>query len=261
MNLKKSFLAIVWLIFLGECVHSFQSPASAEAALAFGQYGNGGWAAGSAYNAASRAEAMSTAMRNCNARGFNCSIRVTFHDSCLAYAVQDSGNGWRSATNSNRDAAWTDALTGCAQMGLSCTLREAFCDNVSEERLRFEAAQRAEQTKRNYEAFLQQWQACFGQSVLLTELNVRIAKCDQAVTYSNVSNSDQARLLAQRQSLYTARNRANEEEQQRYREAQQRRQHVAEEARESFLQQWQACFGQSALVTDLSLRISNVIKP
>ncbi len=131
-----AFLVLIFVVALQP------SKSFSEAAFAFGQWGNGGWTYGSAYNHRTQSEAQIAAMNTCNQGGYNCAIRGNFRKTCFAIAVQDNSNGWSTGIHSDPDVANRQALMGCARMGLSCTTREEFCDNVSEAEVR--AAEQAE---------------------------------------------------------------------------------------------------------------------
>ncbi len=107
-----------------------------EGAFAYGQYGNGGWSAGTSWNYETKAEASDVAMRNCNARGPNCRIQTTFHETCFAYAMQDGSNGWGTGFGPTGGDASQQALRTCQQYGVRCYVAEQFCDNVSEDGIR-----------------------------------------------------------------------------------------------------------------------------
>ncbi len=100
----------------------------ADGAIAFGEYGEGGWASGYASNTLTEADARTTAMVNCNARGYNCIVRSTFKDTCAALAVQDGGNGWAISLSENPDLAQADVQQRCHSYGLPCSIQTVFCD-------------------------------------------------------------------------------------------------------------------------------------
>jgi hypothetical protein len=174
------------------------SKSFSEAAFAFGQWGNGGWAFGSIYNQRTQSEAQIAAMKACNQRGYNCAIRGNFRKTCFALAVQDTNNGWHTGVHDSPAVANQQALTGCTRMGLSCTIRESFCDTVSEaENL---AAEQAE-----YQQYVQNWKGCFGQ-VVVSSSNEQINFCDYALRFPRAIQSDRTELLKQKTALITARN-------------------------------------------------------
>ena len=173
------------------------SESFSEAAYAFGQWGNGGWAYGSAYNHRTQSEARIAAMNTCNQRGYNCAIRDNFRKMCFAIAVQDNNNGWGTGYG-DPDVANRQALLSCTKMGLSCSIREEFCDSVSEAEII--AAEQAE-----YQQFSQNWNVCFGQAAT-GSLNEQINHCDYALTFPRVQSADRSKLVKQRDAVIAARN-------------------------------------------------------
>lgn len=108
------------------------SDARSEGALAFGQFGNGGWAAGTAFNYPTMAEAEAAALARCSAQGAACEIRQAFQEICFAYAVQKHGNGWGGSSAPTEQEARSNALQTCHKHGLRCTVRESGCDTLRE---------------------------------------------------------------------------------------------------------------------------------
>jgi hypothetical protein len=213
----------------------------AEGAFAFGQYGNGGWASGTAYNHRTEAEAQITAMNNCNARGYNCSIRVTFRNTCFALAVQNNGSGFGYSFHSDINRARNDALARCAQYGLSCSVNTTFCDTVSEAAIREaeqEAARRREAAIREaeqetarrqnaeYQEYVRRWHICFDGSISEGGLNNQISLCNQALSFPRASVDDRTKLTQRRDNLILAR----ENRERSARDAQERSRLAAEEA-------------------------------
>jgi Domain of unknown function (DUF4189) len=188
--------ALLVLLFL---IALQPSKSFSEAAFAFGQWGNGGWAYGSAYNHRTQSEAQIAAMNACNQRGYNCAIRGSFRKTCFAIAVQDSNNGWGTGTHGDRDVANRQALLGCARMGLSCAIREEFCDNVSEAEIR-----EAEQAE--YRQYLQLWDVCYGK-VAGNSVDHQITGCDYALLSPRASQTDRNNLLNRRGMLVDFKNR------------------------------------------------------
>jgi hypothetical protein len=174
------------------------SKSFSEAAFAVGQWGNGAWASGSAYNYRTRSEAEIAAMNSCNQRGYNCSIRTTFRKACFALASQDGGSGWQTGIHSNPDEANRYALLNCAKGGLRCTICEEFCDTLSEAEL--VAAGQAE-----YQQFVQNWNVCFGRDATASS-NQQISHCDYALTFRQAQPADRGQLVKQRDALIAARN-------------------------------------------------------
>ena len=164
--------ALLGLIFF---VAVQPSESFSEAAYAFGQWGNGGWAYGSAYNHRTQSEAQIAAMNTCNQRGYNCAIRDNFRKMCFAIAVQDNNNGWGTGYG-DPDVANRQALLSCAKMGLSCSIREEFCDSVSEAEV--QAAEQAE-----YQQYVQNWNVCFGRVVTGGSLDDQMNYCDYALRF------------------------------------------------------------------------------
>jgi len=117
--------------FFGLLVIQTQN-AFSEGSFAYGQYGNGAWAAGTSWNYKTEREAQNTAMSNCNSRGYNCQILTTFRNTCFAYAVQNDGSGFGSGFGKTQREARNVALSGCHQYGMACSVRESFCDTIQE---------------------------------------------------------------------------------------------------------------------------------
>jgi Domain of unknown function (DUF4189) len=230
--------ALLVLIFL---IALQPSKSFSEAAFAFGQWGNGGWAYGSAYNHRTQSEAQIAAMNTCNQRGYDCAIRGSFRKTCFAIAVQDSNSGFGTATHGDPDVANRQALVGCARMGLSCSIREEFCDNVSEAEIR--ASEQAE-----YQQYVQNWNVCFGK-VATDNLNEQINYCDYALTFPRANQTDRSELLKQRGSLTATRDqRAAIDDQVQKQEQEQF--HLYE-------LRWQHCFDLSAPVSRLDGQIAS----
>ncbi|HWX86493.1 MAG TPA: DUF4189 domain-containing protein [Xanthobacteraceae bacterium] len=175
-----------------------------EAALAFGQYGNGAWASGTAYDYRTVAEAQSSAMNSCNARGYNCSIQVTFRKSCIALAVQSngSGNGWQ--VHQDLSVAQSTALRRCASYGQPCSIKAAFCDNVSEQEIRAAEAESQRRQKEEYQEYFRHWRQCFDGTTFANDRDSQVSNCNQALGYPHASYEDRNKLIQQRDNLLSA---------------------------------------------------------
>ena len=232
------------------CVVALQPNKSfSEAAFAFGQWDNGGWASGPVFNYRTQAEAEIAAMNSCNQVGYNCSILARFRKLCFALAVQDGNNGFSYRTNINADTAERDALTSCVSMGRPCSLRARFCDSVSEAEVR--AAEEAE-----YQQYVQQWYACFGRGSTLDE---QINNCDYALNFRRASQNDRNQLLQRRSSLFSLRN-----QQIAAAQAAADAQKAAADARAQeefhmYQLRWQHCFDLSALVSRIDGQIHAIM--
>ena len=119
--------------FLLVCFVAMQPTRSnSEAAFALGRYRTSDWAFGMAHNRLTQAEAETAAVNDCRRRNQDCSVRLTFRDTCFAFAVQTSDNGVTTGLNDDIVEAKREALANCAMLGTSCSVRGAFCDNVIE---------------------------------------------------------------------------------------------------------------------------------
>lgn len=211
-------------------------PASvfAEAAVAFGQYGLGEWASGSARNMPSSEEAQSAAISSCSARGANCVVVKTFNKSCIAVAAQDGDNEFSVRVNRDLNAARGSALAACEESGLPCMIAEAFCDNVSEAEI--VAAERRKNEEENKE-FQEQLHSCFAASTGERDASGAIAACDQAATFPRLQPSDRIKLTQQRSNLVALQEslrqkQAREEQESRERMAREQKDRAQQEQRE-----------------------------
>jgi hypothetical protein len=233
--------------FLLICFVAMQpSNTLSEAAFAVGEWGNGAWASGSAYNYRTQSEAAAAAMNACNQRAYNCSIRTTFRKACFALASQDGGSAWQTGIHINPDAANRYALVTCAKWGLQCTIREEFCDNVSEAEVR--AAEEAE-----YRQYVQQWYACFGRAGTLDE---QINNCDYALNFPRASQDDRNNLVRQRSAVIAARSQELANAQAAL-DAQKAANARAQEEFHMYELRWQHCFDLSAPVTRIDDQITS----
>lgn len=226
MSNRSQGLTHGWAIAILFCVIAMQPTRGfAEAAVAFGQYGQGEWTSGSGHNYRTSAEAQSAAMTACNARGYNCAILKTFNNTCVAVAAQDGDNDYAYRFNRDLAAARQAALSACQTKGLPCTIAEALCDNVSEAE-----GQVAEQQKLSErEEYLKQWRACFSNAQADAELAASILACDQAGSYIGAVPDDRKKLARRRASFAMQR---EELQQKREREAREEQRRIEQERRE-----------------------------
>jgi len=172
-----------------------------EASFAFGQYGDGGWASGTAYNRTTQSEAQSAAMNTCNQNGYNCSLRRSFRNTRFALAVHDNGNAWGFSTNNDMASARREALLTCVKGAATCSIREAFCDNVSEAAVRAAAQAEAQRQQAEYNEYVRNWTLCFAGSPTGGDEVNQIAYCDRALDFPRTNDADRNDLLQQRQRL------------------------------------------------------------
>jgi hypothetical protein len=240
----------VWVGFLLICFVAMQpSKTLSEAAFAVGEWGNGAWASGSAYNYRTQSEAAAAAMNSCNQRGYNCSIRTTFRKACFALASQDGGSGWQTGIHTDPDVANRYALVTCAKWGLQCTIREEYCDNVSEAEVL--AAEQAE-----YQQYVQNWKGCFGQ-VAVSSSNEQINFCNSALSFSRASQDDRNNLVRQRSAVIAAHNQELANKAQAALNAENAANARAQEAFHIYELRWQHCFDLSAPVSRIDDQITS----
>jgi hypothetical protein len=105
--------------------------AHSEAAFAIGQRGDGlGWAY--SYNVPTKADAERNALIKCRRENDNCSIILTFRNTCFAFAVQDTGKGWGTDLGIDLSSVRFGAQLRCASTESSCSIRDELCDSVVE---------------------------------------------------------------------------------------------------------------------------------
>jgi hypothetical protein len=197
----------------------------AEASLAFGQWGNGGFAWSAPYNYRTQAEAQAAAMNGCNARGYNCSVRVSFRNVCFALAIQNGGNGFAWSTRPNVATAQADALARCNSSNVSCSIQSSYCDNVSEEATRAAEQESARQQSADYQKYAGHWQQCFLGG---GDGTAQSLACNLALNYPRASYEDRTKLLQRRDVLVATREAMRVQREQEVRLAQEHNRLAAE---------------------------------
>lgn len=140
----------------------FYATAHGEGVIVFGRWPNGSPFCLYNLNFSSKYEAVEAAMSACRAQAFNCRVDTTFHNSCIALAVNARG-GCYYQTHPERHEAHNGALRRCAQGRIDCWIHGSGCDNVDE----LEATRR-EEARRQAEEMREREQARVHEQDLLT---------------------------------------------------------------------------------------------
>lgn len=107
------------------------SVAYAEGAVVFGRWPNGSTFCIVNFNHPTKNEAIDAAMAACADRAFNCRLEATFHNSCIAIAVNRRG-GCAYEIHPQKHEAHNGALRRCAKWRINCWIDGSACDAVDE---------------------------------------------------------------------------------------------------------------------------------
>ena len=111
---------------------SIASAAAAEGVIVAGRLPNGTPYLNFNYNFQTRQEAISTGLNNCQMSGaYNCSIRDTFNNGCVATTINAHGAVGMSS-GSDIYEAHNNALRQCAYARTDCRIHTSGCDTISE---------------------------------------------------------------------------------------------------------------------------------
>lgn len=110
-----------------ECLQQCKGPSLAYGAIAYGARST---ANGYAYGKGNMADAVHTAMANCQAHGNDCKIVASFSNSCAAVAAVESRNVFSVAQGANKTQTMSRAMSACTGAhGAGCEIEVWTCAN------------------------------------------------------------------------------------------------------------------------------------
>jgi hypothetical protein len=133
----------------------------AEAALATGRNQSGRHWFGVGSNHRTLQEARDAAMRQCLARGPNCSVVLTYRRKCFAIVfgrLPDRRSGYEWVTRDTLADAQSSVMSNCSARGGACELKYSSCDNIDEAMIEAQRREAARQEAERRDAEIREIQ-------------------------------------------------------------------------------------------------------